>query len=164
MMRHLLIVATAFRVAGLMMIVASILALVDLGNTALVTRNIPPDTSKPLDIGTYGLIALLHNTARGFAWAMRGLIGIANVILIVLAIAAVIILLLGVLVYFTGRGIGLHADWARILATLISAGLALLSSFVMVALINVRRELAPFAALPVGFSLYCLWVLIWRFA
>src|ERR1700735_2572956 len=100
MMRHLLIVATAFRVAGLMMIVASILALVDLGNTALVTRNIQPDTSKPLDIGTYGLIALLHNTARGFAWAMRGLIGIANVILIVLAIAAVIILLLGVLVYF----------------------------------------------------------------
>jgi hypothetical protein len=164
MMRHLFIVATAFRVTGLVMIIASILALVDLGGTALVMRNVPPDTSKPLDIGTYGLIALIHNAARGFAWAMRALGGIASAILIVLAIAAVIALLLGVLFYFTGRGIGQHADWARIVAMLISAALALLSCSIMAAFLTARRELAPFAALPAGFSLYCLWVLIWRFA
>jgi hypothetical protein len=164
MTRHLLIVATAFRVTGLTMIFASILALVDLGGTAVVMRNVPPDTSKPLDIGTYGLIALIDSAARGFAWAMRGLAGVAGVIMVVLVIAAVTILLLGVLFYFTGRGVSQHADWARIVAVLISAGFALLSCSVMAALMTTRRDLVPFAALPTGFSLYSLWVLIWRFA
>jgi hypothetical protein len=164
MTRQLLIVATAFRVTGLTMIIASILALVDLGGTAIVMRNIPPDTSKPLDIGTYGLVALIDYGARGFSWAMRLFLGVASFILVALVITAVIVLLLGVLFYFTGRGIGQHADWARIVAILISAGLALLSCSAMAALVTGRRELAPFAAVPIGFSLYALWVLIWRFA
>jgi hypothetical protein len=28
---------------------------------------------------------------------------------------------------------------------------------------TIRRDHAPFAALPIGLSLYTLWVMIWRF-
>jgi hypothetical protein len=163
--RHLLIVAMAFRVAGVTLIITSILALIDLADTALVMRRMPPlDTSKPLDIGTYGLVALINNAARGFAWAVHALAAVAGIILVALVIAAVFILLLGVLFYFTGRGLGHHADWARVVAILINVGLAVVCCLIVTTLVSVRRDLAPLAALPIGLSLYALWVLIWRFA
>jgi uncharacterized membrane protein len=46
------------------------------------------------------------------------------------------------------------------MAMLLSTGLALMSCAVMVVM---RRDHAPFAALPICLSLYTLWVLIWRF-
>jgi hypothetical protein len=162
MVRHLLIVATGFRVTGLLLALASIATLVDLADTALVMkRTPPPDTSAPLDIGTYGLVALISNAARGANHLLHALAGVMSFILVMLAVAAVLTLLFGVLLFLTGRGIGHQAAWARIMAMLISAGLALLSCAVMVAM---RRDHAPFAALPIGLSLYSLWVLIWRFA
>ena len=162
MVRHLLIVATGFRLAGLLLALASIAALVDLADTALVMRRLPPsETGAPLDIGTYGLVALIVNAARGADYLVHALAGVASFILVMLAIAAVLTLLLGALLFLTGRGIGHHAAWARIMAMLLSTGLALMSCAVMVVM---RRDHAPFAALPIGLSLYSLWVLIWRFA
>lgn len=161
-MRHLLIVAIGFRLTGLLLALGSIAALVDLGDTVLLIRRTPPpDTGAPLDVGTYGLVALLVNTARGAGYLLHALAAVVGVLLVILMALAVLALLFGVLLYLTGRGIGHHATWARIIAMLISAGLALTSVGLMVAM---RRDHAPFAALPIGLSLYTLWVLIWRFA
>ena len=164
-MRHLLIVGTAFRLAGLTLAIGAILTLADLADTALVTRQMPPlENGERLDIGTYGIIALITDAARGFSFVMHALAGVAEVILAVLAIAAVLILLLGVLLYLTGRGIGRHSGWARIVAILMSAGIVLVSGLITATLLTARQDLAPFAALPIGFCLYTIWVLIWRFA
>ena len=122
MVRHLLIVATGFRLAGLLLALASIAALVDLADTALVMRRIPPpETGAPLDIGTYGLVALIVNTARGADYLLHALAGVASFMLVMLAVAAVLTLLLGALLFLTGRGIGHHAAWARTMAMLLSS-------------------------------------------
>ena len=161
MLRHLLILATGFRVAGVLLAVMSIAALVDFADTARVMRQLPPpDTGAPLDIGTYGLIALIANTARGGGYLLHALAGVVTILLVVLSVAAVMLLLFGVLLYLTGRGIGHHALWARIVGFLISA-VFLLSSCAIMAVM--RRDNAAFALLPIGLSLYSLWVLIWRF-
>jgi hypothetical protein len=166
MVRHLLIVAIGFRLAGLLLTIAAIAALVDLGDTVLVIQRTPsPDTGEPLDIATYGLIALLVNTARGAGYVLHALTAIVGVLVVILMAAAVLALLFGVLLYLIGRGIGRHATWARIVALTICAGLALISFAVMMVM---RRDLAPdqaaWAALPIGLSLYVRWTLIWRFA
>jgi hypothetical protein len=162
MVRHLLIVATAFRVGGILIAVAALVTLGDLAETALVMRKSPPpDTSAPLDFGTYGLVGLISNAARGASHVMHALAGLASVLLVVLAVASVLALAFGVLLYLTGRGIIHLASWARISAIAMSAGLVLASCAIMAVM---RRDHAPFAALPIALSLYTLWVMIWRFA
>jgi hypothetical protein len=148
-----------------MLALGSILALGDIADTAFVTHQLPPqDTGERLDIGTYGIIALITDAARGFGFVVHALAGVVGIILVVLAVAAVFMLLLGVLLYLTGRGIGRHSGWARIVAILMSAGLALGFCSLLPPLWQTRQDLAPFSALPIGFCLYALWVLIWRFA
>jgi hypothetical protein len=127
----------------------------------MMQRLPPPESGAPLDITTYGLVALIVNAARGADFVLRALLAVAGIVLVILVIAAVLALLFGLLLYLTGRGIGHHATWARVVAILISTGLALVSCAVMV---TVRRDLASFAAVPIGLSLYTLWALIWRFA
>jgi hypothetical protein len=160
--RHLLIVACGFRLAGILLAIASITTLVDVADTWLEIRRLPPpDVGPPLEIKTYGLVGLLHNAARGFGYGMHALAGFFSILLVVLAVAATLGLLAAVLFYLTGSGIGRHAIWARIVAIIIAALLALASCAVMAVM---DRGNAPFAALPIGLSLYALWVLIWRFA
>ena len=162
MIRHLLIVAIGFRLAGLLLAIGSIVTLVDVADTWFQVKRLPPpDAGPPLDLKTYGLVGLLHNAARGFGYGVHAMAGLFNILLIVLAVAAMFGLLAGLLFYLTGSGIGRHAVWARIVAILTASLLALTSSAVMAAM---PRENAPFAALPIGLALYALWVLIWRFA
>jgi hypothetical protein len=71
------------------------------------------------------------------------------------------VLLLAALLYLIGRGIGHHATWARVLAMLTCLGLMLVSCSLAAVM---ERNLAPLAVVPIGLSLYTLWVLIWRFA
>ena len=162
MMRHLLIVAIGFRLAGLLLGVASIAALVDLADTALLLRRTPPpDVGAPLDIKTYGLVGLLHNAARGVGFGLHALASLLSILVVIMLAASVLALLLALLLYLTGRGIGHHATWARIVAMLLSFSLALASCAIMAVM---PRDHAAFAALPIPLSLYALWVLIWRFA
>jgi hypothetical protein len=162
MVRHLLIVASLFRASGILVAVAALVALGDLAETALVMRKTPPpDTSAPLAIGTYGLVGLISNAARGLGHVLHALAGLASVLLVVLAVASVLALAFGVLLYLTGRGIIHHASWARISAIVMSAGLLLASCAIMAVM---RRDHAPFAVLPIVLSLYTLWVMIRRFA
>jgi hypothetical protein len=162
MIRHLLIVATGFRLAGILLGVASMTALMDVTETWLYIRQMPPvETGPPLDIKTYGLVGLLSNAARGFGYGLHALAGLLSIIMAIVAVAAAFALLVAVLLYLTGSGVGHQANWARFVAILISIALGFTSCAIMVA---IRRDLAPLAALPIGFSLYALWVLLWRFA
>jgi hypothetical protein len=160
--RHLLIVAIGFRFAGMLLAVASTTTLVDVAGTWFEIRRLPPpEIGPPLDLKTYGLVGLLHNAARGFGYGVHAMAGLFSILLVVLAVTAIFGLLVAVLLYLTGSGIGRHAIWARIVAILTASLLALASCAVMAVM---RRDHAPFAALPIGISLYALWVMIWRFA
>jgi hypothetical protein len=162
MVRHLTIVALEFRVAGLVFAVPALATLAVVADAAFSLRRLPPlDNSEPLDIGTYGFIAIMANVARGLGPILHAIAGAAAWVVALLVIAASLALVLAVLLYLTGRGIGHHAAWARIFGGLLSFGLALVSCLAMTSL---PRDLAPLAAAPLGLSLYTLWVLIWRFA
>ena len=162
MVRHLLIVALEFRLAGLLLGIPGVAALVVVIRDVLFLRKAPPpDKSEPLDIGTYGLAGLLNNGARGVGHLLFALNGVATWLLTLLAFVMLLVVLFAVGLYLTGRGIDRQAAWARIIALALSGGLALVSCVLMAVL---RRELAPFAVVPLGLSLYTLWVLLWRFA
>jgi len=162
MIRHLTIVAMEFRIAGFLLSLPAIATLLVVADLALTLRELPPvDNSPPLEVGTYGFIALMVNVARGLGPILQAIASAAGWVTIALAVAAFVVLLFAALLYLTGRGIGQHATWARIIAIVLSCGLALVSCAVLAAL---RRDLAIFAAAPLGLSLYTLWVLIWRFA
>ena len=161
-MRHLTIVAIEFRLAGILLAIPAIATLFVVADLALSLHELPAlDNSEPLDIGTYGIIALMVNALRILGPILHAIAGLAGWALALLAIAATLVLAFAALLCMTGRAIGDHASWARILAGLMSFCLALVSLAAMTAL---RRDLAPFAAAPLGLSLYTLWVLIWRFA
>jgi hypothetical protein len=160
---NLLIVALGFRLTGLLLGISAILVLVDLSTTALMLHRLPPpDTTAPLSVGTYGLIGLLNNGARVVGKGVYAFLsGPAYWIVVLLAVAALIALLFAALLYLTGRGIGHHATWARVVAILMSLGLTAVSYSLATMM---QRNLAPLAAVPIGLSLYTVWVLIWRFA
>ena len=162
MVRHLTIVALEFRLAGLLLAIPSLATLAVAADAAFSLRGLPPpDNSKPLDIGTYGLVRIMANVLRGLDPIMQVIAGAVGWVVTLLAVAASLALLFAVLLYLTGRGIGHHAAWARVFGSLLTFGLGLISLMVLTSL---RRDLALFAAAPLGLSLYTLWVLIWRFA
>jgi hypothetical protein len=140
MIRHLTIVSIEFRLAGFLVALPAIATLLMVADLASSLRALPPpDNSPPLDVGTYGFIALMVNVLRGLGPILRALAGAAGWVTIALAVAAFIVLFFAVLLYLTGRGIGQHATWARIIAIALSLGLALVSCAVMAAL---RRDSA----------------------
>jgi hypothetical protein len=163
MISHLLIVAIGFRLTGLLLGIAAIAELVELVDTALMLRKLPPpDNDAPLDISTYGLVGLLNNGARVVGKGMYAfLTGPGSWLITLLTVVMLIVLLLAALLYLVGRGIGHHATWARVLAMLMCLGLMLVSCSLAAVM---ERNLAPLAVVPIGLSLYTLWVLIWRFA
>ena len=160
--RPLLIVALEFRIAGLLLGIPGVVAFVVVIRDVLLLRKAPPPgNSAPLDIGTYGLVGLLTNAARGIGPALHALSRMATWLLTLLAGGLLVVVLFAVLLYLTGNGLDQQAVWARITALALSASLAV-GSCTLIA--RLRRKLALLAALPLGLSLYTLWVLIWRFA
>ena len=98
MIRHLLIVAIGFRLTGILLGAASIAALVDLADTALLLRRTPPpEIGPPLDIKTYGLVGLLSNAARGIGFGLHALAGVVSILVMIMLAAAVFALLLALL-------------------------------------------------------------------
>jgi hypothetical protein len=165
---HLKIIAGEFRVAGLLLGIPSAVALMGLVYTIVDLRSTPappPDHSSYLDVSKYGLVGLLNNGAKGigavFGKPFEMAAQAAMWVIVALAIASLVAALFAVLLYFIGRGIGHRATWARILGIVLTSGFLLVS---IMALTSLRRDLAPIAALPIGLSLYTLWVLGWRFA
>jgi hypothetical protein len=159
---HLPIVAWGLRIVGLVIGAPSFLLTVYLGGGVFGFRQAPPtDVSAPLDIKTYGLIALLDNGVRGVAKMFEFFAGAAAWILTALTLVSLTSTLAGLILYLAGRGVAHHAAWARILAILIF--LALLP-VALGALSVLPRLLLPVGWLLVGAALYSLWVLVWRFS
>jgi len=123
----------------------------------------PPtfQASHPLDIGKYGLVGLLQNGAIGVAGVFQflGIVGFwASVVLTVLSL---IVLLLALVLFFTGRGIVAHRLWARI-AGIVFCVLGLLFGWSI--LFNVSREVAAAIVLLSAAAVYSLWTLGWRYS
>ena len=166
MNRQLSIVAGGFRVAGLSLGVAAIAALIVIVPDIFALRQLgAAGHSQYLDIQKYGLVGLLQNGANGVGSVLGFFAGAGSWVLAILAIALCALLLFAVIVFLTGRGIRRRARWARIVAVLISASVLLLFSPTLLLVLHTQRPaLGAITALPIGASLYVLWVLIWRFA
>jgi hypothetical protein len=159
---HLRIVATGFRVAGWLIGIPSLLSLLTFGASLFELGQSPlPGPSENLDIGTYGLVALLADGAEALGKILSFLAGLAIWIVVAVAIVSLTTLILALVLYATGRGIRRRASWARIVAILIAVTLLLSSAGSLAVL---PEDVALAASLPLGLSVYALWVLFWRFA
>ena len=167
--RHLLIVANGFRAVGLLLAVPSLLVCLwitwILIQIALMKTGKPAADSEALnmtaaDISKYGLIGLLMLGAKAAVKSMELVSGLALWALRAIDVVAAILTLIGASSFLTGRGLILHAAWARIAAGLI-ASFFLLASFL--ALTSMRRGANLIALAPIAVSLYMLWVLTRRF-
>jgi hypothetical protein len=112
-----------------------------------------------VDLEGEGIVGLVHTVVAGIVTSLgfiaKGLDWAAGV----LAIVAGALALSGASLFFTGRGLLLHQTWARVVASLATLGLLLISFLVMTSL----RRGGAVAVIPIGMSVYMLWVLIRRF-
>lgn len=162
MIRHLLVVSLEFRIAGAILGLAALAALVALGDLGLSLHRLPPpDESPPLDLGTYGLVALLNNGAQVVGRLLYALASASGWLVAFLAVAAGLVLALAALLYLIGSGLGRQAVWARIVAGILSVAFAVLSAAAVAALRREPAALVP--ALTLALALHSLWTLVWRF-
>jgi len=104
-------------------------------------------------VGVVGVVATV--IVKPLEFVGEGIDWIAGI----LDIVAAALTMAGACLFFTGRGLVLHATWARIAAGLAASGFLLISFLAMTAL----RRGAAFDLIPIGVSIYMLWVLIRRF-
>jgi hypothetical protein len=159
---HISIVATAFRVAGVVLGLPALIALVCLlWAWVSLHSGAPVPDQAATSISRDGLVGLLMAGARVLTKGFGAFAAMTSWAIVVLAVVALAATILGALLFFTGRGLAIHAAWARIVGSLLSLGLLALALGMLVFL---RRPLALVAAAPLGASLYSLWALIRRFA
>ena len=159
---HRRITALGFRLTGFLLAMASFLVLEEAGYGAYQAHNaLPQDNSPPLDIDKYGLAGLLTNGAQIAGRAVHSLSFAAAWVLAAVAVAAFVVFLLAVLIYFTGGGISHQKGWARVVGVALSLSLA---SLAIPALFVVDRGAIPIMAVSAVLSLYTLWALVWRYA
>jgi hypothetical protein len=159
---HRLIVAAAFRIAGWVIGVPSMLATLGFVAGAFIFGSGPPQDNSPyLSVKTYGPTGALQNGAHAVGNLFSFMDMLATSILVVLAIFALAVTLFAVLLYLTGRGLKASAAWARIVAGLVSV-LALANCAIALTALTSDGQLVD-GLVMVGLS-YGLWVLVWRFA
>jgi hypothetical protein len=95
------------------------------------------------------MLRLLTGMFRLFGW-------VSQMILVVCLVISFILLVLAVLMLFTGRGLLAEQLWARIVATAM-VGLPLLVNLIVI--VSTRRSPAPFVTALAGS--YLLWA-VWR--
>jgi hypothetical protein len=159
--RHLIIVANAFRAGGVVVGVPSLIVLVVTATTLITSQAVPkPDNSPALDIGKYGLVGLLNNGARIFSRGASVALGLMSWAMMAILGATLVLTLIGLVLFFTGRGLVAHATWARVIAILVSM-MALLISFLTFT--SAKNPPAMIALVPLGCAGYALWVLARHF-
>lgn len=161
MPRHRLIVARGFRVAGWILGLPCLALLVMLCiDLVALHQGVPPDSSQPLDVQTYGLIARLSDAMRGLG-AMFGVFGaIVGWFMVLLAVVLFVLTLLAIAMVITGRGIQKSATWARVVAILICVGFLVAW---LAALAVLPGYWIAIAFIAIGILVYLFWVMIWRF-
>jgi hypothetical protein len=162
--RHLLIVANAFRTVGLLIGIPSLLVFLWLTALKLELAWLKPDpsvqsASEAVNIGRDGIVGIVVGIGTVIGKGFEFFGNAAGWIAGVFEIVAAAITLACACLFFTGRGLALHAAWARIAAGVTASGFLLISFMAMTAL----RRGAAFALIPIGVSIYMLWVLIRRF-
>ena len=115
--------------------------------------------SQAINIGRDGIIGIAVALATGVGKAFEFVGGATTFVMRMLDIAAATLAVVGAVLFFTGRGLFLHAVWARLVAGAAASGMLLVS---FLALTSLRRG-GTFALIPVGVSIYMLWVLVRRF-
>src|SRR5579862_7162372 len=157
---HLLIVANGFRVVGLVLGIPALLLCLWL--TADLARSKPdPSTQSGSDVDLQrdGIVGVVGVVAK-VIFTPLGLIGQAlEFVARIIDILAAMLAVAGACLFFTGRGLVLHAAWARILAGLMASGFLLVSLMAM----TVLKRGAAFGLIPIGMAIYMLWTLIRRF-
>ena len=118
-------------------------------------------TSAPVDIQRQGLVGLLIAGANVIGKGFELFGKASRLVLSLISIAAVALTLLGASLFLLGRGLFHHALWARIVAEICASG-ALMISFLT--LTSFRRGVVFLALIPLGISIYVLWVLIRKFS
>ena len=164
MNRHLLIIANGFRTVGFLLGVPSLLVCLWLTALKVQLFLVKPDKSQTgsdaINIGRDGIVGIITAGATVLAKGFEFMGDVAGWIAGVVDVAAFLLTLAGVFLFFTGRGLALHATWARIVAGFVASVFLIVSYFTMTAL---QRGAAVFALIPIGISIYMLWVLIRRF-
>jgi hypothetical protein len=156
------IIAWQFRIGGLLLGLPALAILLKLGVDVWTVPPAPKiQPSQHLDVGTYGLVALLSDGAQGLG-AMLGVLGtLAGFAAIAIGVVAALALLLGTLLYFTGGGVGRGENWARIVAIMVSIVFFLFWSAMLFA---DQRGVVAVAGFGTAVALATLWILGWRYA
>jgi hypothetical protein len=162
--RHLLIVANGFRVVGILLGIPALLLCLWLTWGLIELAWLKPDKaalggSHAINIGRDGIVGIAVALATGVGKAFEFLGGATTFVMRILDITAAALAVVGACLFFTGRGLFLHTAWARFIAGAAASGMLLVS---FLALTSLRRG-GPFALIPVGVSIYMLWVLARRF-
>lgn len=158
---HVSIVATAFRVAGAALGLPALIALVCLLWAWISLHSgVPAPDQASNSISRDGLVGLLMAGARVLTKGFGAFAAMTSWAIAILGVVALAATLMSVLLFFTGRGLAIHAAWARIVGTLLSFGLLAIA---LGGFLFLRRPVAFVAAAPFGASVYCLWVLVRRF-
>ncbi len=124
-------VGRIFRILGLVYGLPALGGTLYFGSLALAARRAAaPEAPKPAAPDN-SLIGLLESGLRTFTAGAELLGGLADVIVVVLAVLSLAVLLTSLAVYLTGRGLSAGRLWARLAAWLMllaGAGLAALSA------------------------------------
>lgn len=162
MTNHRAIVATGFRIFGLVTALPSSLMAITMGIAACIA---PPSgvqqKSDYLSVTHYGLVGLVANAGTGANQILSLLNSLAAAILGLLAVLALIAALSGVLLYTVGRGMGTSARWARYMAAIITVAV-LLNGLAGLGVMQDAPRLVD--AVSVILSIYVLWVLTAKYA
>jgi hypothetical protein len=161
--RHLLIVANGFRGVGLLLGIPSLVVCLSLTALKIDLARSRPDPSaqsgSDINIQRDGIVGAVAAVATVIVKPLEFIgktvewfAGIFDILAAALTVAAACL-------FFAGRGLILHATWARIAAGLAALGFLLISFLTMTSL----RRGGAFALVPIGMSIYMLWVLIRRF-
>lgn len=161
--RHLLIVANGFRVIGFLLGIPSLLVCLwltwGLIELAWLKPRPDPSGSQAINVRRDGIIGIVVGLATGMGKAFEFAGDVAAFAMRMVDVGAVALTAVGACLFLTGRGLMLHAAWARIAGGIGASGILLIS---FLALTSLPRG-GTFALIPLGVSIYMLWVLARRF-
>jgi hypothetical protein len=161
-MDHVRIVANGFRALGVALAIPALVLLFMFGGSLFSLAHPPAvEPTHPLDLGKYGIVALVQYGAIGAAkiFQIFGVIGMwAGVFM---AILSIVVLVFALVLFLTGRGIAAHGRWARIVGIACSVFALLVCWGVG---LNVPRGGVIIVLVIVAAAVYAFWTLGWRYA